>query len=143
MSRKRTGVDNESGTLEKRQRLMPRREKGQSLSDHGKCPESPKSEASTSEKLRYDSMELFAKEGYEDVSNVLKGINSLSKDAKLDIKLFYLKNARCFLYRIYLFCSKDCKLSDLFFCETSSLINNSCFLIYLNIIVNDLLKMIK
>ena len=61
MSRKRTGVDNESGTLEKRQRLMPRREKGQSLSDHGKCPESPKSEASTSEKLRYDSMELFAK----------------------------------------------------------------------------------
>ncbi|XP_022345826.2 deoxynucleoside triphosphate triphosphohydrolase SAMHD1-like [Crassostrea virginica] len=79
MSRKRTGVDNESGTLEKRQRLMPRREKGQSLSDHGKCPESPKSEASTSEKLRYDSMELFAKEGYEDVSNVLKDNGVTSK----------------------------------------------------------------
>ena len=106
MSRKRTGVDNESGILEKRQRLMPRREKGQSLSDHGKCPESPKSEASTSEKLRYDSMELFAKEGYEDVSNVLKGINSLSKDAKLDIKLFYLKNARFFFTEFTYFVAK-------------------------------------
>lgn len=67
MSRKRTGVDNESGTPEKRQRLMLSREEGQSLS----------------EQLRYDSMELFAKEGFDDVSNVLKGINSLSKDAKI------------------------------------------------------------